>query len=422
MKWRAILVFAGLSLNTSHAGQYFYWADFSSPLNQPNQRPTTNAGPRTPSRILVGNPTVVTSFGHLTNQPLMFKAVYYEQIGFDLPQGMTNYFIDFDFETHRLNSSLFAFDLWCCYPSFYLHGRDYIGVPPANSPYLPGWTDDELHHVRIDVDVPSATWRFQLDDRAPATGFLDLNTQLPSIRLNLSAWRAFTPDDPGVQVAIDDVRIGSLTPAPPPIITCSASVIRRCTNSTVTLNVNVVDMSTNPLKIIWRVDGASYQTNTLPEGAALTPTDLTFTANFGLGEHMVLVSAANGEATPAFCSTTVTVLDTTAPTISQVSARPDVLWPPNGRFVPVRIGVHAEDDCGSTACRIVEVHSNEPGGDWQITDDLTLNLRAKRAEKAQDRVYTVLVECEDASKNTSLRSVDVVVPHDRSNKTKLIIP
>src|SRR4029453_5087121 len=33
-----------------------------------------------------------------------------------------------------------------------------------------------------------------------------------SIRFNLSEWRAFTPDDPNVQVAIDNVVIGAFGP------------------------------------------------------------------------------------------------------------------------------------------------------------------------------------------------------------------
>ena len=212
------LVFLGIALvsaGPSTAAQYFYSVDFNSPQNQVGQPPVTGLGPQTPSRIVFGSPTVVSSFGHLTDQPLLFEAVNYQQIEFDLGRGVPSYFLDFDFETRNLNPSLFAFSTFFNYPSFSLHGLGYIGVPPANSTPLPGWSDDELHHVHIGVDVVDGTWSFQLDNRAPATGFLDANTgDVQSIRMNLSAWRAFTPDDPSVQVAIDNIVIGTLVPEP----------------------------------------------------------------------------------------------------------------------------------------------------------------------------------------------------------------
>ena len=69
---------------------------------------------------------------------------------------------------------------------------------------------------------------------------------------------------------------------------------------------------------------------------------------------------------------------------------------------------------------IISVFSNEPADglgagdtapDVEITGDLSLNLRAERSGKGTGRVYTITVECSDASGNTSTRSVDVTVPH-----------
>jgi hypothetical protein len=423
LKWVVLFAAVMLSAQEVWAGQYFYWVDFGSPLNQVNQPPATNAGPLTPSKIVFGGPTVVSSFGHLTNQPLLFKGTYYEQIQFDLGKQAPDYFIDFDFETRKLNPSLFAFtvifdDPWA--EVFYLHGTGYIGVPPSNSPGLPGWTDYELHHMHIVWNVPAATWFFKLDDRGLESRRVYYETgDVLDMRLNLSAWRAFTPGDKNVQVAVDNIRIGTSAPAPPPRITCSAPLTLECGNSVATLNVSVEDRSTNPLNVVWQVDGISYQTNTLPAGWALTPTNVPFTADFGLGEHAVVVSASNGEAEAAMCSTTVAVRDTTPPVISNISATPNALWPPNGRFVPVRIDVQAEDQCGLTRSRIVRVQSSEPGVDWEITGDLSLSLLATRAGKGQSRVYTVTVQCEDGAGNTSVGSVSVTVPHAQSSNAKL---
>ena len=85
--------------------------------------------------------------------------------------------------------------------------------------------------------------------------------------------------------------------------------------------------------------------------------------------------------------------------------------------------VDAEDICDpAPVCRIVNVTSNEPINgpgdgntkpDWQIVDDLTLNLRAERSGIDANRVYTIHVECTDASANTASAAVEVTVPHDQ---------
>ena len=200
------------------ASELYYSVDFNSPLNQPGQPPATGTGSQTPSSIVFGSPEVVGSFGHLIDQPLLFRGIDYQQLRFDLGRRAPDYFLDFDFETHNLNPSLFAFMLLFDGPlteNFYLHGSGSIGVPPANSTHLPGWTDDEPHHIHIGVDLKAGSWTFQLDDRSPATGpFQSDSGDIQSIRMNLSSWRMSTPNDPSVEVAVDNIVIGSLVPEP----------------------------------------------------------------------------------------------------------------------------------------------------------------------------------------------------------------
>ncbi|HEY6137458.1 MAG TPA: hypothetical protein VI670_06800, partial [Thermoanaerobaculia bacterium] len=52
--------------------------------------------------------------------------------------------------------------------------------------------------------------------------------------------------------------------------------------------------------------------------------------------------------------------------------------------------------------------------DWQITDDLTVNLRAERSGNTGDRVYTVWVECLDHAGSRSVGSTTVTVAHDNA--------
>ena len=126
------------------------------------------------------------------------------------------------------------------------------------------------------------------------------------------------------------------------------------------------------------------------------------------------------------CEANVTVVDTIPPTITDITAMPDTLWPPNGKMVPVTLKVTGADVCDSTpACQITSVTSNEPGSavpgdrwpDWKIIGAAGLELRAERLGKGNGRVYTITVECADASGNRSQGTVEIGVPHDRGLQT-----
>ena len=173
----------------------------------------------------------------------------------------------------------------------------------------------------------------------------------------------------------------------------------------------------NPVVVVWTLDGTPYQTNNMPPGGNITASNVTFTANFGLGEHVVVVSASNGQTDPITCSTTVTVNDTTPPRIVRIVATPNVLWPPNHRMIPVNLTVDAVDSCDpSPVVRITNVTSNEPQNpfapEWEITGAQCLNLRAERSGKGQGRTYTIAVQCKDLSGNISTAAVDVTVRHN----------
>ena len=132
----------------------------------------------------------------------------------------------------------------------------------------------------------------------------------------------------------------------------------------------------------------------------------------------------DGVVTTASYTATLTVVDTTPPVIEQLAAVPDLLWPPNHRLVAVELKVSAWDACDpQPVCAIVSVESSEPedglgdgdtAPDWVIDGDLSVQLRAERAGTGDDRVYTITVECTDASGNSTLGTTTVVVPHDIS--------
>lgn len=112
------------------------------------------------------------------------------------------------------------------------------------------------------------------------------------------------------------------------------------------------------------------------------------------------------------------------PPVVEVSVTPEVLWPPNHRYVEVRATVTASDsDDPSPSIRLVSVTSNEPDNgtgdgntvnDIVVVDDRTFKLRAERSGNGTGRVYTLTYEAADAAGNRSLASAKVSVPVSRA--------
>jgi hypothetical protein len=143
---------------------------------------------------------------------------------------------------------------------------------------------------------------------------------------------------------------------------------------------------------------------------------------FPMGITPVTYTATDQVGLTSACTSSIRVVDSTPPSIGNVSASPNVLRPANHKFVPVTIGVTASDTCTGAApvCQIASVSVNEPvnastGSAFQITSPLSLTLLAERNGGGNGRVYTVAVQCTDAAGNVAQKTVAVTVPHDRGN-------
>lgn len=404
----------------SRAGEFLYWVDFNPPMHQEGQTPAFGQGVRTPSSIVFGNPTVVSSFDQLTNQSLLFTAIDRDQIRFVLGKGASAYFVEFDFETRNLNGSLYAYTVFFDTPivqSFILHGGLGNIQVPSTAP-LGAASDNELHHMRIDVNLANGTWRLQLDNRSAATGrFSSSSGDVQAIRFSLNRWHGQAVPDPNVQVAIDNVRIGSSrTPAPPQVICSIPELV--CPEEVQNLTAFVQSYSTNPLRVSWQVDGVTVETNLIANPAAIDGFVTGLRVPLPGGRPQVQFTATTDDTTPQVCSRVVQVGNVSPPAISTISAQPKSIWPPTGRMVPVRIDVQASQDCGAVVCRIVQVSTsdahasngrNPAAEDWRITGDLTLEVRADRGNGAAGREYLITVECRDSDGNTSTEIVKVSV-------------
>jgi hypothetical protein len=145
-------------------------------------------------------------------------------------------------------------------------------------------------------------------------------------------------------------------------------------------------------------------------------------STFPLGTTHVACTATDAHGNSSSGGFNVSVVDSTPPTIVSVTATPGNLWPPNHTMANIAVTVVAIDAVDpAPVSRILSVSSNQPingtgdgdvAPDWVITGQLTLQLRAERAQGV-DRVYTITVQSTDASGNSSTATQTVTVSNTR---------
>lgn len=244
-----------------------------------------------------------------------------------------------------------------------------------------------------------------LADNGGPTRTMALTPGSPAIDAGVAAGSLFdqrgksrTFDDPGVaNVATGDgTDIGAFELQPDCVLSCPGDV--SVPNDTDECGADV--------------------TYTTPSGAGCgtVTCDHPSGSFFPVGETTVTCASTAGPV----CIFKVTVNDTQAPTIANLSASPASLWPPNHKMRDVTINYDASDNCGeSVNCSITSVSSDEPvngtgdgdtAPDWLIVDNHHVQLRAERAGGGDGRVYTITVACADSSGNTTTKTVTVSVP------------
>lgn len=121
-------------------------------------------------------------------------------------------------------------------------------------------------------------------------------------------------------------------------------------------------------------------------------------------------------------TTTVTGIniDQTPPTTTVTVDKP-TLWPPNNKFVPITVTVHAQDSgSGVASVTLTSITCNEDANpaDYvqgaQLGADCTkFSLLATRNGKGTGRVYTITYTVTDKAGNSTTASATVTVPHDQ---------
>jgi hypothetical protein len=178
-----------------------------------------------------------------------------------------------------------------------------------------------------------------------------------------------------------------------------------------TIHGSALDLVDTELDYVWK------------EGDTVlgTEADLTYTW-LTLGPHVLTLSATDDSGNTGTDTVTVTAVDTTPPEIT-VSVDPDMMWPPNHKYVDVETVVTVYDAVDpNPALTLVSVISNEAdngkgdgntNNDIEILSDTMFRLRAERSGRGQGRVYTITYSATDASGNSAEASVTINVPHNK---------
>ena len=209
----------------------------------------------------------------------------------------------------------------------------------------------------------------------------------------------------------------------PPSVSCPADATVSC-DMPAEVVVLVSDPDGDELNVVWTLNGAGLQTNTIAAGSPAG--NVTFTGKLPVGTNVLGVAVTDSATNTASCSTTITVVDTNAPVITAAAATPNVLWPPNHKMVEVKVRAAVTDACSATVWKVIGVRSSEPDNglgdgdtarDWEITGDHAVKLRAERAGGGSGRVYTLTLQAQDAAGNLSAtRTVTVKVPKSQGRR------
>jgi hypothetical protein len=295
---------------------------------------------------------------------------------------------------------------------------DLTGVPIAMHIHSPGATNQNAN-VLVDLspyNFPAAN---------PTNGGVIFGAiafptnSVSNLVAGLSYVNIHTALNPGGEIR------GQLIPVivtnSPPSVACPPAATVECGTMAHLISL-VSDMDGDALTVVWTLNGAVLQTNTLPANTNPAPVMVSFIGELPLGTNTVGIMVTDSATNTASCSTTITVVDTTPPVIGRVTVNPLTLWPPNHKMVDIRITAQVTDTCGPATWKILSVTSNEPvtggedednGPDWIITGDHTLQLRAERSGKGKGRIYSITIQASDQSGNHSTKVVTVTVPHNK---------
>jgi uncharacterized delta-60 repeat protein len=111
------------------------------------------------------------------------------------------------------------------------------------------------------------------------------------------------------------------------------------------------------------------------------------------------------------CTFAVTVNDTEAPELSNLTLGTAISWPANGSMQDIALNYNALDNCG--LARLAITATNDVTGsllDWELLDNHHIRWHPERFALLAGSTYTITVTATDLSGNESSRSISFTLP------------
>jgi hypothetical protein len=195
--------------------------------------------------------------------------------------------------------------------------------------------------------------------------------------------------------------------------------------SQVTLNgTGSTDPDGDPLSYHWQQTGVASLT--LENANTATPTFTAPAVGPGGATLVFQLTVSDNMGGSASDAVIITVQDVNDPPAGNLArAKPERLWPPNHKLVPVEIVGLSDPDSDNVTITITGVTQDEPVnglGDGDTTPDAVIQgnkvlLRAERAAGGNGRVYQVAFTADDGKGGTCNGTVTVGVPKDRKDSS-----
>jgi len=254
-------------------------------------------------------------------------------------------------------------------------------------------------------------------------------------------------DTPSVSYSLSGAQVGGPTlvasPAGFPVTAEGTTVVSffaqngagsRSTTRTLTLNID--ETAPTISGGLTPAPNANGWINSLPVTLAFTCADSLSGLVAPAPPPEILTAEVTGGSSPlttctdkAENSSSLTVspinIDVTAPVVT-AAASPSIIWPPNGKMVPVTISGTLRDarsgiDPSTARFTVVDQYGRvQPSGSFAVNADGTYSfkiaLEASRdgADK-NGRTYLVTISVSDLAGNSQSRTVAVLVPHDAAS-------
>ena len=105
------------------------------------------------------------------------------------------------------------------------------------------------------------------------------------------------------------------------------------------------------------------------------------------------------------------------PGCSGATASPSVIWPPNGKMIPVSILGVTDPEGDPVSLKVTGISQDEPGAAFSGIGSSIAQVKAERDGKGDGRVYRIEFEATDPTGASCTGKVTVCVPRDQGTRS-----